>query len=365
MPLLIIAMIVGYAFIVAPRFADNDDVDVQEGSSGDFDHSSTPSATPSPTKTPVRRDPAAEQTQFPEPGTVFAGVFTEAGPHNFADTDRFIEATGHSPSAHEFSAGWEEDEFNRDLFDAVAERDMLPILAWEPWDYKHDGPRHDQPDYQLRDIIDGDYDEYIKEWAVGIESLGYPIAIRFAHEMNGNWYPWSEGVNGNQPGEYVEAYRHVHDIFTEVGADDVIWIWSPNVSHIGSAPFENLYPGDDYVDWLGLVGYYENEIFDSFDKIYGDSIRNLEEISDKPIVITEIGAPNSSGRQVEWINDMFESLPRYPSVIGFVWFEVRINEDWRLAANEDGARAYAVSSQDERYDVEWTPNIYPQRRALE
>ena len=47
--------------------------------------------------------------------------------------------------------------------------------------------------------------------------------------MNGNWFAWMEGVNGNQPGEYVAAWRHVHDIFTAVGATNVSWVWCPNV----------------------------------------------------------------------------------------------------------------------------------------
>ena len=49
--------------------------------------------------------------------------------------------------------------------------------------------------------------------------------------MNGSWFPWSEGVNGNRAGEYVAAWRHVHDIFTAVGATNVTWVWCPNVDY--------------------------------------------------------------------------------------------------------------------------------------
>ena len=45
----------------------------------------------------------------------------------------------------------------------------------------------------------------------------WPFFLRFDWEMNGFWFPWNEGVNGNKPGEFVAAWRHVHDIFTEVG----------------------------------------------------------------------------------------------------------------------------------------------------
>ena len=38
--------------------------------------------------------------------------------------------------------------------------------------------------------------------------------------MNGWWWPWSEQLNGNNPGEFVAAWRHVHDIFVQQHAID-------------------------------------------------------------------------------------------------------------------------------------------------
>jgi beta-mannanase len=42
--------------------------------------------------------------------------------------------------------------------------------------------------------------------------------------MNGDWYPWGKGINGNQLGQYVQAWRHVHDIFAAIHADNVLWV---------------------------------------------------------------------------------------------------------------------------------------------
>jgi beta-mannanase len=64
--------------------------------------------------------------------------------------------------------------------------------------------------------------------------------LRFAHEMNGNWYPWSEGVNGNAAGQYVPAYRRVVTLFRSVGVTNVTWVWSPKVASPpahGESPF--------------------------------------------------------------------------------------------------------------------------------
>jgi hypothetical protein len=373
----LLALLGTYVFVVAPRVSDKIDQDVAAataapatpaGPSGD------PVATPAgPSGDPVattdsETPPTSSPTStvqpgpFPREGRTFVGLFTKAGPHNFADTEAFIEATGVMPAVHEFSAGWAHGAFDAALFDRLAERGMMPMLAWEPWDYLSASPRWVQDDYQLTDIIQGHYDLYIRAWARGIRDLGYPVAIRFAHEMNGNWYPWSERVNGNEPGEYVEAYQHVHDIFTDVGADNAVWVWSPNVNFGGSVPFEPYYPGDEYVDWLGIVGYYGTGA-ESFDQIYGDSLAALNALADKPVVITEIGAPDTDGRQEEWVRDMFDSLPDYPSVIGFIWFEVEIVENWRLADHEEAAKAFAEEADDKRYSVAWGPNSRPVLKA--
>ena len=94
----------------------------------------------------------------------------------------------------------------------------------------------DEPNFQLADVIDGTYDSYIREFAEAAAAWGHPFFLRFDWEMNGCWFPWSEGVNGNQPGEYVAAWRHVHDIFTSVGATNATWVWCPNIDPGGDAP---------------------------------------------------------------------------------------------------------------------------------
>lgn len=361
--LALLALLGTYVFVVAPGASREAGPTAVTG-----DGPSTSAAQPDGALTTDGEDLTASPTAtasagpFPRPGEVFVGVFTKAGPHNFEDTESFVEATGVMPAVHEFSAGWPHGAFDRRLFDDLAERGMMPVLAWEPWDYLAPAPRHEQPDFQLSDIVDGRYDSYIRSWARGIADLDYPVAIRFAHEMNGDWYPWSEVVNGNAEGEYVQAYRHVHDLFTTAGADNVTWVWSPNVTYTGSLPFEQFYPGDDYVDWFGIVGYYGTGS-ESFDQIFGDSLAALAQLADKPVIITEIGAPDMDGRQAEWVRDMFDSLPDHPSVIGFVWFEVENEANWRLAGQSEAASAFAEGAGQERYAVTWGPGARPVSRA--
>jgi hypothetical protein len=313
-----------------------------------------PSASPS-------KPPAA----FPARGTVFLGVQTSTGPYDFAPLDAFADATGYRPPVMQFTQGWADDNFHAENFDRVAAKGMLPIVAWEPWDYKVTGAaRHngDQPKYRLARITAGDFDDYIRSWADGIAELGYPVGIRFAHEMNGFWYPWCESANGNRPGDYVKAYRHVHDIFTEAGAENVTWIWSPNVTYPGAQPLKRLYPGDKYVDWVGLSGYYGTAgrtQYLSFDTIFASTFKLLSDFTKRPIVITETGASDTNGQQATWIRQMFQQLPKHPEVIGVIWFEVDKEVDWRIADRPASAQAFARGSASKRYAVTWTKNTIP------
>lgn len=52
--------------------------------------------------------------------------------------------------------------------------------------------------------------------------------------MNGNWHPWAQGVNGNQAGDYVRAWQHVHDLVASMGATNVHWVWS--LSYLSAQP---------------------------------------------------------------------------------------------------------------------------------
>ena len=75
----------------------------------------------------------------------------------------------------------------------------------------------------MNDIIAGKHDKYIDDWAAGARSFGGEIWVRWGHEMNGNWYPWSSGNNGSDAQIWSKAYRHIHDRFRRAGASNVRW----------------------------------------------------------------------------------------------------------------------------------------------
>ncbi len=148
-------------------------------------------------------------------------------------------------------------------------------------------------------MIEGHHDAYIREFAEAAKAWGHPFFLRFNWEMNGNWFRWSEGVNGNQAGEYVAAWRHVHDIFTQVGATNATWVWCPNVDPESKLhDLASLYPGDEYVDWTGLDGYNwgtnpaRPDRWRSFDDLFKSTYDRITETiaPGKPLIISEVGS---------------------------------------------------------------------------
>ncbi|MCW3842288.1 glycosyl hydrolase [Micromonospora yasonensis] len=321
--------------------------------------------------------PRPAPTVFPPTGKAFIGVMTDKGPYDFTPVDGFTAAARYQPQVMLFSVGWASAPFDRSLFDQISDRGMLPMLGWEPWDQRIDEEgrkqklanreidkiRRNQPRYRLSHIARGDFDLHLRSWAEGIKSLGYPVAIRFGHEMNGDWYPWCESVNGNRPGDYVKAWRHVHDLFRDAGVTNVIWVWSANVRWNDSTPaLAPLYPGDSYVDWIGMTGYYGSGAFSqyrSFDTIFKRTVTEIRAFSKKPLVVTETGAAEASGRKAEWIREAFRTLPAYPDIIGLIWFEVDKERDWRIVSSPAASAAFAEGVAAPRYDVTWSSDAVP------
>jgi mannan endo-1,4-beta-mannosidase len=258
------------------------------------------------------------------PAQTYFGVFTEQSPGTMSEIDLITTNVEKVPNSLTFFAGWD-TPFRADHVLTCWKRGMLPIISWESRPLTTpmgaDSNNAVAADYTLANIINGQFDAYIDQWATDAKTLGLPIALRFNHEMNGYWYPWSEQANGNSPGEYVRAWRHVHDRFTAIGATNVVWIWSPNViSAVKNISLAKLYPGDAYVDWSGLSGYYRRAVpgaVPSFTNTFGASLTALRAAAKKPIFITEVGVTENGGNKPAWIKSMFTSLPAHPDIIGF------------------------------------------------
>lgn len=212
------------------------------------------------------------------------------------------------------------------------------LVTWEPWNGSGGGPW-----WSCAAIAGGSQDAYIRRYARCVRAAGVPVMIRLGHEMNGNWYPWgtaydAAGVrhNNNTPQQFVAMWRHVWSLFRQEGADNVQWVWAPNIRFVdayNSAAGQQrdlaaLYPGDGYVDWMGLSVYNDGvqRSWSSFTQLFDASYQIVTRLSPKPLMIAEMGATEGGAprgtSKAAWIQQALTSdIPnRYPRVQLVNWF---------------------------------------------
>ncbi len=281
------------------------------------------------------------------------GAATDGGPEDLSGLTSFERDAGKPVSLYVYykSFGFDPD-FEPAAADAVRSHGATPMITWEPWDPSTGSAS--QPDYSLSRIAAGAHDALISRWASQMAAYGQPVWLRFAHEMNGNWYPWGAGVNGNSPSQYVAAWRHVHDIFVAAGATNVTWVWSPNVVMDGTPALSSLYPGDSYVDWVGVDGYNWGATaswssWQTPDQVFGATLAALTQISSRPVVIAESATTEVGGNKAQWIQQFFSMLGANPRVKAFVWFNLNKETDWRIESSSGAQSAFATGVANPRY----------------
>ncbi|MFC0456128.1 glycoside hydrolase family 26 protein [Arthrobacter liuii] len=274
--------------------------------------------------------------------TLRFGVATPGGPLASAELDEVATLAGEIPSVVMSYKDFLQAPPITEL-DAVRSRGATSLVTWEPWAW---GGGVDQPAYALGRITAGDFDGYITQWGQSLAAWGKPVMLRFAHEMNGNWYPWAEGVNGNQAGDYVAAWRHVHDVVAATGASNVQWVWSPNVPYLGSTDLAGLFPGPGYVDVVALDGYNwgTSQTWSSWVSpvdLFAPGISQLRTLAPgKPVLIAETASSEMGGSKASWNTDLVSYLAAQPDVMGFVWFHMQKETDWRINSSDSSAAAF-------------------------
>src|SRR6478609_4651515 len=323
------------------------------------DNPSAPAAPTTPT--------APSKAALVNPTSRYFGMYTEQAPFNWATFDDAANEVGRQQSMVGFFGGWDE-AYRANAVTRAWQRGMLPMLTWESRPIGSGNDVVDEPDYTLPKIIAGDFDAYLTQYAKDIASTGLPLAIRLDHEMNGVWYPWAEQtgsgapINGNNVGDYVKMWQHVHDVFEANGANQyVIWVWAPNIvnnlpaANQGTDFLRSLYPGDAYVDWVGVSGYqrppYKADNDATFSYTFDRTLNQLREITDKKILLAEVGASEVGGTKPAWVTSFFEGFDpgRNDDVIGFAWFNLAVTtyvdgqlatNDWRVDSRANSLEAF-------------------------
>lgn len=290
------------------------------------------------------------------------GVCLPEGPQDREAVRAYNAMTGSPAQWMLLFCDWALESPPLGALDAALEHGAVPILTWEPW---HAPPADgslagvaEQPRFSLVRIAAGDHDDHIRAWAQELGAWGRDVVLRFAHEMNGDWYPWGAGVQGNTPEDYVRAWHHVRDIFRSAEADNVRWCWSPNIpdglTNASLGSLTDFFPGRSDVDLLGLDGYNwgaagPNGWVEAPD-LFALGIQELRGLdADLPIVITETASaegPDDGAAKAAWITQLFAYLDQQGDVLAIVWFHLDKEVDWRINSSPQSQAAYRMAVAD-------------------
>ncbi|HEX6712734.1 MAG TPA: glycosyl hydrolase [Thermoleophilaceae bacterium] len=240
--------------------------------------------------------------------------------------DGWTERVGARPNLvakfEAFSRRRSADKFLRRL-----ERDgvMRAMVSWEPWKPvpARLGARRQaqaQPGYTNAAIAAGAQDAYIAQFARSLARFDGVVYLRYAHEMNGFWYPWSADARA-----YVRAWRHVVRIVRAQGRGNVRFVWSVNPNlyetrRVWLHGVRRYWPGARYVDLVGSTmidfGGAKDYTVDRFEP----RLIALHRAFRRPLLLTEVNTQHAG--RVRWLRDLRSLLQRRPFVRGLAWSQL-------------------------------------------
>jgi mannan endo-1,4-beta-mannosidase len=148
-------------------------------------------------------------------------------------------------------------------------------------------------------------------------------------------------------------FRHVHDIFEAQGIDSahLQFMWVPNCS--GPYRAEDFYPGDAYVDWVGLDGYnfgtYSGGKWMTPAYRLDNMVGRLKALTNKPIALAETGssAHTSTGTSYsakdQWIKDVF-AYALQNDIRMVLYFNRDVGADFTMFGGSEGTGTYTYGT---------------------
>lgn len=237
-------------------------------------------------------------------------------------------------------------QFVNEYLDALWKAGFVPIVTLEPWSIEEISSSKLLKNNNLREQFRAWANQFAK-W-IGPSSQR-KLILRPAHEMNGSWYPWSADAGVN-PVEYRRMWRAVYDIFQDkvLCSDDIRWLWSINAETTADVDVAAYYPGDAYVDWVGVDGYnfggsQDWSVWRNPESVFERAFKKVRDISDAPLSVPEFGCSSIRDGNIDpvakssWVADTFELFNKW-NVRLASWFNINKETDWRVldfATNAD------------------------------
>lgn len=297
--------------------------------------------------------PIAKKIPLPPAGALYHGVYpgdTRGSQDGVQQSDlaAYQRAAGKSAAWVYFSNEWSiSRRFPLETATWIRKAGQVPFIRlmlrskiglWEK-----------EPTFTLANIIRGDFDDDLNRWAQDARSFGTPLILEYGTEVNGDWFSWNGRWNGafslfnfghqdipDGAQRFRVAYQHIISIFRREGASNITWVFHANGQDYPSVfwnRMEAYYPGDDWIDWLGVSIYGAQKptdlTCDSFSATMDSAYERLAALSPgKPIVLLEFGVTNGNPlcRQADWVKSALQDITsmRWPRLIGFSWW----NEGW-------------------------------------
>ena len=336
-------------------------------------------------------EPLDPPTLVPPHGRAWFGMNLDWANQTVAEVD---EALGVTPAVWVQFVRFPLDDGGRanlpGFFEQVGDAGAHGLITLEP----HDGLDAVTPEAaaDLAAVLEAGWTDH-----------GVATFVRFAHEMNGSWYPW-----GQQPDAYVAAFRTVAEAVRAAPASAMVWAPNEGAGYpFSGGPFEAApgsderaaldtdgdgdltgaddpyapyWPGDEHVDWVGMSLYFwgleypwgENELAPpgrfaaqltgqptgahAQDAEVPDFYAEYAEGHDKPMALIETaalydpdgGGPDEAAVKTAWFEQVFsaDTRDRFERIGMLNWFEWRKDEpevgdviDWRLASDPELARS--------------------------
>ena len=233
----------------------------------------------------------------------------------------------------------------------IIEEGYIPLITLEDH-FVNAHPATKQPN--LYSIIEGHFDPFFKDWAKQIKQVDGIVLLRILHEFNGDWYPWCTVNNDKDPQMVIKAFKHIHSIFKKEAVSNVKFIWCPNSMSFPQESWNqimNAYPGDEFVDYVGLDVYNgagkDVPVWRSFRK---EGIENYfiltQQLPGKPLFICEAASRERTGSEsptaqskAEWIKDMSDALSSDMSKIKLLtWFNEK--ESFKVNSSPASQKAF-------------------------
>ncbi len=274
--------------------------------------------------------PPVVHASLPPTADSYLGVFEPGSPPSYQPIAEFAEAAGRQPNLIGYYSGWAEP-FDTSFAEMVHSHGLIPFVQIDPT-YGSVGA-----------IAAGAYDGYLSLYAESVRDYGHQVVIGFGHEMNASWYSW--GYGNVPPSTFVAAWQHIVTLFRAEGADNVTWLWTIQADQPGTGPIASWWPGAAYVTWVGIDGYYTSPS-DTFTGVFGNTIDQVREFTDKPILLSETAVTPRADVYPNILN-LFQGMSRYKA-LGIVWFDKDLSgpsiydQDWRIEGNQLAEGAFRV-----------------------